>query len=183
MVRVCVGAILVSLMVACGDDGYVVSGPSTNPQPSQPEVAPDEDTIRTSFREAQGVRLGEALDSDPHFIPPYWVTFQPSRMFIIAASGTAGPRTEKLTINNRGTERVRLRSISIEGGGASESGTALFDITKLPGQDSLGPGESTQIEVTFYPATTSMVSGTISVLTDMPSNPDRAVPITAKSFR
>ena len=169
-------------MIACGDDGYVVSGPSTIPQPSEPEVAPEDDTPRTSFRDARGIELGDELDSDPHFIPPYWITFQPSRMFIIVTSGTAGPKREKLTINNRGTERVRLRSISIAGG-QSDSGAVLFDITGLPEQDSLGPGESTQIEVTFYPATSSMVSGTISVLTDMPSNPDRAVPITAKSFR
>ena len=181
-----VSSFCLSLLVACGDDGHVVVSTPTNPQPSQPDVIADESAPRTDFRDLDGLELTEAPDTSPHFIPPYWMTFEPSRLFILAMPGTVGPKKETLIIHNRGTERVRLRSISIKDGVASvlsESGTALFDITKLPAKDSLGPGESTEIEITFYPATTSTVSGTISVLTDMPTNPERAVPVTAKSFR
>lgn len=185
MVRGYVVALSLSLF-ACADDGYVVEPQTTNPQPSQPDIVTEDEAPQTSFKDARGVRIVEGPDTEPHFIPPYWLTFEPSRLYILAMPGSVGPKTEKLKIHNRGTESVRLRSVSVKdglGGVLSESGTSLFDITGLPDKDTLAPGESTEVEVTFYPATTSTVSGTVAVLTDMPINPERAIPVTAKSFR
>jgi hypothetical protein len=184
MVRVL--ALCTLMLVACGDDGYVVSAQRTNPQPSQPDIVTEDDTPTTAFKDPRGIQLVDAPDTEPRFIPPYWITFEPSRLYILALPGTVGPKTEKLKIHNRGTEHVRLRSISVRDGVAnvlSDGGAAVFDITQLPDKDTLAPGETTEIEITFYPTTSTMVSGTISVLTDMPTNPERAVPVTAKSFR
>lgn len=186
MVRGLVAGFVVSLIVACGDDGHIVTPQPTNPQPSEPEIVTEDDAPVTDFHDARGVRLVDGPDTEPHFIPAYWLTFEPSRLYILAMPGSVGPKTEKLKINNRGTEPVRLRSVSVKSGVAGAIGevsAAVFDITGFPDKDTLGPGQSTEIEVTFYPTTSSTVSGTIAVLTDMPANPERAVPVTAKSFR
>jgi hypothetical protein len=174
------------LFAACGEGEHVVVTQTSHPQPSQPDVVTDEPSARTEFKDAPGVKMLEAPDTEPHFIPQYWLTFDPSRLYILAMPGTVGPQKQSLKITNRGTESVRLRSVSIKDGVAdvlTESGTSVFDITKLPDKDTLAPGDTTEIEVTFYPTTSSTVSGTVAVLTDMPVNPERAVPVTAKSFR
>lgn len=184
----------VTFFAACGDTGSVKAS-SASVDESQQQISEEpvgdvatEDTPapRTSLREGAALDAVSGPEDSPRFIPNYWLTFEPARLYLFAGSGQFGPRKERVTIRNKGRTDIRLRNIELTAGAGSalsEDGVRFFEIAVPDGKETLAAGEETVVEVIFHPNVESTVSANLVVLTDMPDRPMRVVPIVGRAFR
>lgn len=90
-----------------------------------------------------------------------------AEMLSLPAVPVGDQSTEILTVTNRGDEDLRLQDITV-------SGAHGFEAT-LSGAPHLGPGDSTDLIITFAPSHTDLAEAELSVNSNDPDEPDARV--------